>query len=59
VIIDSKKNNNTHKGGDIVRTEPCDMQIINSEPFFKEDFQKVGFLIFVRKCKEGILKWKK
>jgi hypothetical protein len=57
--MDSQQSKKIHKGGDIVRTEPYDMQLINSEPFFKEAFQRVGCLIFVRKCKEGILKWKK
>jgi hypothetical protein len=51
--MDSQQNKKTHKGGDIVRTEPYDMQLINSEPFFKEVFQRVGCLIFVKKMQRG------
>jgi hypothetical protein len=40
---------NIHKGGDIVRDEPQDMQLINSQPFFKESFQWVGCLDFFEK----------
>jgi len=31
-----------HKGGDVVRTEPYDIQIVDSNPFMKEAFQRVG-----------------
>jgi len=40
-------------GGDIVRDGPYDMQLINSEPFFKESFQSMGFLIFCEKMQRG------
>jgi hypothetical protein len=43
------------KGGDIVRFEPHDMQLINFEPFFKEDFQRVGCLNFFQKIQRGHL----
>jgi len=52
-IMDSQQGKKVQKGGLIVRAEPHDMQLINSEPFFKEAFQRVGFLIFCEKMKRG------
>jgi hypothetical protein len=51
--MDSQQGKKVHKGGEIVRAEPHDMQLINSEPFFKEAFQRVGCLIFCEKMKRG------
>jgi hypothetical protein len=52
-IMDSQQGKKVHKGGEIVRVEPHDPQLINSEPFFKEEFQRVDFLIFCEKMKRG------
>jgi hypothetical protein len=51
--MDILQGKNVHKGGQIVRVEPHDMQLINSEPFFKEAFQRVGCLIFCEKMQRG------
>jgi hypothetical protein len=51
--MDSQQNKKTHKGGEIVRTEPYDMQLLNSEPLFKESFQRVGCLNFCQKMQRG------
>jgi hypothetical protein len=51
--MDSQQSKKIHKGGEIVRTEPYDMQLINSEPFFKESFQRVGCLNFCQKMQRG------
>ena len=36
-----------------MRYEPHDMQLIKSEPFFKESFQRVGCLNFCQKMQRG------
>jgi hypothetical protein len=51
--MDSQQGKKIHKGGEIVRDEPHDMQLINSEPFFKEAFQRVGCLNFCQKMQRG------
>jgi hypothetical protein len=51
--MDNQQGKKVHKGGDIVRVEPHDMQLINSEPFFKEAFQRVGCLNFCEKMQRG------
>jgi hypothetical protein len=51
--MDNQQGKKVHKGGEIVRVEPHDMQLINSEPFFKEAFQRVGCLIFCEKMQRG------
>jgi hypothetical protein len=45
MIMDIQQKKKTLKGGDIVRMDPYDMKLVNSEPFFKEVFQRVGCLI--------------
>ena len=39
--MDIQQHKKTHKGGEIVRTKPYDMQFLNSKPLFKEAFQRV------------------
>jgi hypothetical protein len=53
--LDSQQGKKVYKGGDIFRTEPHDMQLINSEPIFKETFQRVGYLNFCEKMQRGHL----
>jgi hypothetical protein len=45
----------TQKGGEFVRTEPYDMQLLNYEPLFKEASQRVGCINFCQKMKRGHL----
>jgi hypothetical protein len=52
-IMDNQQRKKIHKGGEIVRTEPYDMKLINSEPFFKESFQRVDYLNFCQKMQRG------
>jgi hypothetical protein len=52
-IMDNQKVRRFTKEGEIVRVEPHDLQLINSEPFFKEAFQRVGCLVFCEKMKRG------
>ena len=54
--MDSQQGKKVHKGGEIVRVEPHDMQLINYEPFFKEALHKVGCLDFCQKMQRGNLK---
>jgi hypothetical protein len=42
-----------HKGGDIVRTEPYDMQLFVEEPLIKEVFQRVGCINLCHKMQRG------
>jgi hypothetical protein len=51
--MDTQQGKKIHKGGDIVRVEPHDLQLINSDPFFKEAFQRVGCLDFCEKMQRG------
>jgi hypothetical protein len=44
--MDSQQNKKTHKGGDIARTQPYDMQLLNSKPLFMEAFQRIGCINF-------------
>jgi hypothetical protein len=42
-----------HKGGDIVRTKPYDMQLFFEEPLIREVFQRVGCINFCQKMQRG------
>jgi hypothetical protein len=48
-----KQQKKTYKGGEIVRFEPHDMQLLNSNPIFRESFQRVGCLTFCEKLQGG------
>jgi hypothetical protein len=37
-VMDTQQGKNIHKGGEIVRDEPYDLQLFNSDPFFREAF---------------------
>jgi hypothetical protein len=51
--MEAQQMKKVHKGGDIVRDEPHDLQLINSDPFFRESFQRVGCLDFCEKMQRG------
>jgi hypothetical protein len=51
--MEAHKMKKVHKGGDIVRVEPHNLQLINSDPFFKESLQRVGCLAFFEKMQRG------
>jgi hypothetical protein len=53
IIMDNKQGKKIHKVGEIFKAEPHDMQLINSETFFKEAFQRVGCLNFCEKVQRG------
>jgi hypothetical protein len=44
--MDSQQYKNTHKGGEILRTKPYDIQLLNFEPLFREAFKRVGCINF-------------
>jgi hypothetical protein len=43
----------THKGGKVVRTEPVDMHLFDTEPMEREVFQRVGCLSFYQNKQRG------
>jgi hypothetical protein len=43
----------THKGGKVVRTEPVDMHLFDTEPMAREVFQRVGCLSFCQNMQKG------
>jgi hypothetical protein len=43
----------THKGGKVVRTEPVDMHLFDTEPMAREVFQRVGCLSFCQNMQRG------
>jgi hypothetical protein len=53
--MDNQQHRKTHKGGEIVRTEPYDMQLLDSEPLIREAFQRVGCINFFQKMQRGHL----
>jgi hypothetical protein len=48
-----KKKKKVHKGGNIVRFEPQGLQLLESNPIFKESLQAVGCLAFCEKLHGG------
>jgi hypothetical protein len=51
--MDSKQHNKNHKGGEIIRTDPYDMQLFYSEPFIRESFHRVGCINFYQNMQRG------
>jgi hypothetical protein len=51
--MEAQQMKKVHKGGDIVRVETHDLQLINLDPFFREAFQRVGCLSFCEKMQRG------
>jgi hypothetical protein len=54
VVMDNPQHKKTHKGGGIVRIEPYDMQLLDSDPLIREAFQRVGCITFCQKMQRGI-----
>jgi hypothetical protein len=54
-IMENQQRKKIDKGREIVRTKRYDMQLIKYELFFKEAFQRVGFLNFCQKMQRGHL----
>jgi hypothetical protein len=46
VMEPEKKKKKSNKGGEIVRLEPQGLQLLDSDPTFRETFQRVGCLTF-------------
>jgi hypothetical protein len=46
--MDTQHGKKIHKG-DVFRVEPYDLQLLNSDPSFREAFQKVNCLAFCEK----------
>jgi hypothetical protein len=53
--MDSQQHKKTHKGGEIVRTEPYYMQLLNSNHLFREAFHMVGCINFCQNMQRGNL----
>jgi hypothetical protein len=53
--MDSLQQRKAHKVGGIVRTDPYDMQLFDSEPLIMEVFQRVGCINFCQKMQRGHL----
>ena len=53
--MDNKKHRKTHKGGEIVRIDPYDMQLLDSEHLIREAFQRAGCINFCQKMHRGHL----
>jgi hypothetical protein len=51
--MDSQQHKNTHKGGEIVRTKPYYMHILNYEPLFKEAFHRVYCINLCQQMQRG------
>jgi hypothetical protein len=51
--MDNPQHNKTHKGGEIVRTKPYDMQLLIMNPLIREAFQRVGCINFCQKMQRG------
>jgi hypothetical protein len=49
----NKQKKKVYKGGDIVRFEPQGLQLLDSNPIFRESFQAVGCLTFFEKLQGG------
>jgi hypothetical protein len=49
----NKQKRKVYKGGDIVRFEPEGIQLVDSNPIFREYFQAMGCLTFCEKIEGG------
>jgi len=49
----NKEKKKVHEGGDIVRFKPQGLQLLDSNPIFRETFQAVGCLTFCEKLQGG------
>jgi hypothetical protein len=51
--METPQSRKTHKGGKVVRTEPVDMHLFDTEPMAREVFQRVGCLSFCQNMQRG------
>jgi hypothetical protein len=51
--METPQSRKTHKGGKVVRTEPVDMHLFDTEPMAREAFQRVGCLSFCQNMQRG------
>jgi hypothetical protein len=51
--METPQSRKTHKGGKVVRTEPVDMHLFDTEPMEREVFQRVGCLSFCQNMQRG------
>jgi hypothetical protein len=52
-MYQNNKKKKVHKGGDIVIVKPQGLQLLDSNPSFKESVQIVGCLTFFEKLQRG------
>jgi hypothetical protein len=53
--VDTPQQKKSHKGGNVVRTEPYDIHLFDNEPMTTEVFQRIGFLDFFQNIQRGHL----
>jgi hypothetical protein len=53
--METPQSRKTHKGGKVVRKEPVDMYLFDTEPMEREIFQRVGCLSFYQNMQRGHL----
>jgi hypothetical protein len=53
--METPQSKKAHKGGKIVRTEPVDMRLFDTNPIAREAFQRVGCLSFCQNMQRGHL----
>jgi hypothetical protein len=51
--METPQKKKSHKGGNVVRTEPVDMHLFEAEPMAREVFQRVGCLSFCQNMQRG------
>jgi hypothetical protein len=51
--METPQMNKSHKGGKVVRTEPMDMHLFETEPMERKVFQRVGCLSFCHNMQRG------
>jgi hypothetical protein len=51
--METPQKKKSHKGGNLVRTEPIDMHLFEAEPMAREVFKRVGYLSFYQNMQRG------
>ena len=57
--METPQSKKAHKGGKIVRTEPVDMRLFDTEPMARDIFQREGCLSFCQNMQRGHLEVEK
>jgi hypothetical protein len=47
----ASQENNKYKGGNVLRYEPREITLVNSDPAYRVSFEQVGFMIFCERIK--------